>query len=329
MKKSYTQPYKGTQPGSGEKGGKTIFRKFAKNFWRDRQLYLLILLGIGPFLVLHYGPIYGVQIAFRDYRIRDGIIGSQWVGLKWFKEFLTDPNFGRIFLNTLVLSLYSLVTFPFPILMALLFNAMKSDRYRKVTQTISYMPHFISITVFVGIMNMVFSPTSGLYGTIYRLLGGDGYPSDFRTLAGSFRHLYVWSGLWQSLGWQTILYTSALSSVSKELHEAASIDGASRFKRILYVDLPAIMPTVAIMLILRMGGLISIGFEKAYLMQSPINLATSELISTYVYKRGLSDFRRFSYGTAVGLFNTIINVTLMLITNFISKKVTENEISVL
>lgn len=305
------------------------FRKFRKNFWRDRQLYLLILIGIAPFLVFHYWPMYGVQIAFRNYRIKDGILGSAWVGFQWFEEFLTDPNFGRIFWNTLVLSLYSLVTFPLPIVMALIFNAMRHVRLRKVAQTVSYMPHFISMTVFVGILNMILSPTSGLYGSIYQLFGGEGYPTEIRTLAGTFRHLYVWSGLWQSLGWQTILYTSALSSVSMELHEAACLDGASRFKRIIHVDLPAIMPTIAIMLILRMGGLISVGFEKAYLMQSPLNLSTSEVISTYVYKRGLSDFRRFSYGTAVGLFNTVINIVLMLTTNFISKKVTNNEVSVI
>jgi len=305
------------------------FARFKKNFLRDRQLYLLIIIGIAPFILFHYGPMYGVQIAFRDYRIADGIIGSRWVGLKWFEEFLTDPNFKRIFINTLMISLYSLVTFPLPIIMALLFNAMRKQRYKSVAQTISYMPHFISMTVFVGILNLILSPTSGIYGNVFRLLGGNGYPTDFRTLAGSFRHLYIWSGVWQGLGWQTILYTSALSAVSSELHEAACLDGASRFKRIIHVDLPAIMPTIAIMLILRMGGLISVGFEKAYLMQSPLNLSTSELISTYVYKRGLSDFRRFSYGTAVSLFNTVINITLMLITNYTSKKVTENEVSVI
>ena len=318
----------GNKASGGNLLAKSGFAKFKKNFLRDRQLYLLIIIGIAPFILFHYGPMYGVQIAFRDYRIADGITGSQWVGWKWFNEFLTDPNFKRIFLNTLIISLYSLVTFPLPIIMALLFNAMRRERYKSVAQTISYMPHFISMTVFVGIMNLILSPTSGIYGNIFRLLGGNGYPADFRTLAGSFRHLYVWSGVWQGMGWQTILYTSALSSVSAELHEAACLDGASRFKRILHVDLPAIMPTIAIMLILRMGGLISVGFEKAYLMQSPLNLSTSELISTYVYKRGLSDFRRFSYGTAVSLFNTAINVTLMLITNYISKKVTEDEISV-
>lgn len=309
-------------------GAVTRFQRFKRNFLRDKQLYLLIIIGIAPFLLFSYGPMYGVQIAFRDYRISDGITGSQWVGWKWFTEFLTDPNFQRIFMNTLLISLYALATFPLPIILALMFNAMRRDSFKKAAQTISYMPHFISMTVFVGIISMILSPTSGLYGSLYHLFGGEGYPTDFRGLAGSFRHIYIWSGVWQSVGWQTILYTSALSSVSNELHEAACLDGASRLKRIIHVDLPAIMPTIAIMLILRMGGLISVGFEKAYLMQSPLNLSTSELISTYVYKRGLSDFRRFSYGTAVSLFNTAINITLMFIANYTSKKVTEGEISV-
>lgn len=302
--------------------------KFKKDFIRDWQLYLLFAIGCASYIVFKYGPMYGVQIAFRDYRIAKGIWGSDWVGLKWFKEFLFDPHFGKIFLNTLILSLYSLATFPLPIVMALIFNAMKNEKYKKVSQTISYMPHFISLTVFIGILDLILSPTSGLYGSVYRLTGGAGYPTDFRDLAGAFRHLYVWSGVWQGLGWQTILYTSALSAVSMELHEAASIDGASRLKRIIHIDLPTIIPTAAIMLILRMGSLVSVGFEKAYLMQSNLNLKTSELISTYVYKRGLSDFRRFSYGSAVDLFNTIINITLMIITNQLSKKFTEDEISV-
>ena len=302
--------------------------KFKKDFIRDWQLYLLIIIASASYIIFKYGPMYGAQIAFRDYRIAKGIWGSDWVGLKWFKEFLTDPHFGKIFSNTLILSLYSLATFPLPIIMALIFNAMRSEKYKKVAQTISYMPHFISMTVFVGILDLILSPTSGIYGNVYRLFGGVGYPTDFRDLASAFRHLYVWSGTWQGLGWSTILYTSALSAVSMELHEAASIDGASRFKRIIHIDVPTIMPTAAIMLILRMGNLVSVGFEKAYLMQSQLNLKTSELISTYVYKKGLSDFRRFSYGSAVDLFNTLINVTLMVLTNQLTKKLTDNEISV-
>lgn len=300
---------------------------FKKHFIRDWQLWLMVLLPLTQLLIFHYGPMYGVQIAFRDYRPGGGVTGSEWVGLKWFLDFLTDPKFGRIFMNTIILNLYNLMTFPFAIIMALLLNAMQNKTYRKTVQTISYLPHFISTTVFVGIVNMLLSPVSGIYGNVYRLFGGQGFPVDFKATAEAFRHIYVWSGVWQALGWSTILYTSALSAVSVELHEAASIDGASRLKRIWHVDLPAIMPTVGITFIMRVGNLVGIGFEKAYLLQSNINKSTSEVISTYVYRKGMDSFRNFSYGSAVGLFNTAINIVLVFIANTISKKVSDNEIS--
>ena len=301
---------------------------FKKHFLRDWQLYLLIVIPTIPFFILTYGPMYGIQIAFRDYRPLGGVTGSVWVGLKWFKDFLADPAFLKIFGNTLILSLYSLVvSFPFSIILALLFNAMTSKRYRTVVQTISYMPYFISTTVFVAMIDMLLSPVSGIYGNLYRLFGGNGYPVDFAATSAAFRHIYIWSGIWQDVGWGSILYTSALSAVSMELHEAAKIDGASRFKRVLYVDIPAIIPTITIMLIMRVGSIISVGFEKAYLMQTGLNTKTSEVISTYVYKRGMSSFRNFSYGSAVGLFETLINLTLVLIVNYLSKKASDGEVS--
>lgn len=306
---------------------KTRFQKFVKHFKRDYQLYLLALIPMLHLIIFTYGPMYGIQLAFRDYRPAGGITGSEWVGLKWFKDFLTDPKFTRIFMNTIILSLYSLITFPFPIIMALFLNAMRRVKYRKVVQTVSYLPHFISTTVFIGIVNMILSPVSGIYGNVFRLLGGKGFPVDFKATAEAFRHIYVWSGVWQGLGWSTILYTSALSAVSPELHEAASIDGASRFKRIIHVDLPAIMPTVGIMFVMRVGHLVGVGFEKAYLLQSNINKSTSEVISTYVYRKGMDNFRNFSYGSAVGLFNTLINLVLVLIANNISKRISEGEVS--
>jgi putative aldouronate transport system permease protein len=306
---------------------KTKFAVFKRNFIRDWQLHLMIVLPTIPFVIFRYGPMYGVQIAFRNYRVADGITGSEWVGFKWFIDFLTDPRFGEIFINTIALAAYSLLLFPIPVIMALIFNAMKSKKYVKTVQTISYMPHFISTAVFVGIIDMLLSPVVGIYGNIFRLFGGDGYPFDFRTSAEAFRHIHVWSGTWKDTGWATILYTSALSAVPMELHEAARIDGASRFKRMLHIDLPTILPTVALMLIMRIGGLLNVGFEKAYMMQNMLNLKTSEIISTYVYKKGLKDFRGFSYGTAIGLFNTAINITLMIIANTITKKLTEDEVS--
>ena len=306
---------------------KSKFARFKKNFIRDKQLYVMIVLPSILFTLFVFGPMYGVQIAFRNYRVADGITGSEWVGLKWFKDFLSDPRFGEIFLNTLSLSLYSLLTFPLPIILAMIFNAITNKKYVKLVQTVSYMPHFISMAVFVSIIEMVLSPVVGIYGNMYRLFGGVGYPFDFRTSADAFRHIYVWSDQWQGIGWATVLYTSALAGVSMELHEAAKIDGASRLKRMIHIDWPAIMPTVALMFILRVGGLISVGFEKAYMMQNALNLRTSEIISTYVYKKGMKDFRGFSYGTAVSLFNTSINVTLLLIANTVSKKLTEDEVS--
>lgn len=295
---------------------------------RDWQLYLLILLPLIYILVFYYWPMYGVQIAFRDYRPRAGIFGSEWVGLKWFKKFLTNYNFKQVFSNTLILSLYSIIVgFPLPIILALLLNTIRSEKFKKFTQTITYIPHFISMVVLVAIINQVFSPSAGLYGTLYRLFGGEGYPYDFRSMASSFRHLYVWSEVWQELGWNTIIYIAALGSVSPELHEAAKIDGATRWQRVLHVDLPAILPTACIMLILRCGSVMTIGFEKVYLMQGNLNLTTAEVISTYVYKVGLGSSSDFSYGTAVGLFNSVINCVMLFLVNLFSKKATNDEVS--
>ena len=270
---------------------------------------------------------YGIQIAFREYRPLSGIVESSWVGLKWFEQFISNYAFKQIFTNTVVLSLYSMATFPLPIIFALVLHAMKSEKYTKVVQTVSYIPHFISTSVMVGIIQMILSPYSGIYGSVYHLLGGNGYPADFRGAAEVFRHLYVWSGVWQTLGWNSIIYIAALSSVSTELHEAAQIDGASRLKRMWHIDIPAIIPTIAIQFILKCTNIISIGFEKAYLLQTPLNESVSEVVSTYVYKNGMSSFRSFSYGTAIGLFNTAINLALLLTVNYSVRKATDGEIS--
>ncbi len=306
---------------------KNRWQTFKKRFKRDWQLHLFMLFPVVYLIIFDFIPMYGVQIAFRDYRPLTGITGSKWVGLKWFVQFLTNYNFKEIFSNTIVLSLYSMVTFPLAIIFALILHAMRGEKYKKVIQTVSYAPHFISVAVMVGIVNMVLSPVSGIYGNIYRLFGGTGYPIDFRAMEGAFRHLYVWSGVWQTLGWSSIIYVAALSSVSPELHEAAEIDGASRFKRMWYVDIPAILPTIAIQFILRCTHIISVGFEKAYLLQSSLNLGVSEVISTYIYKTGMKSFRSFSYGAAVGLFNTLINLVLLLSVNYLVRRSTEGEIS--
>ena len=226
------------------------------------------------------------------------------------------------------MSAYSLVvSFPLPIIFALILNAARGERYKRVVQTVSYIPHFISVTVMVGIINMLLSPTIGIYGNIYRLFGGEGIPVDFRASEAAFRHLYVWSGIWQNLGWSSIIYVAALSSVSAELHEAAQLDGATRIQRMWHIDIPSIRPTIGILFIQSCSGLVSVGFEKAYLLQSNLNMKVSEVISTYVYKKGLSSFSQYSYGAAIGLFNTVINFTLLVLANMITKKITEGEVS--
>lgn len=318
-----TAPLRKKRPYTGP-----TLQHFRKQFRRDWQLHLLLLLPVIYVLIFYYWPMYGVQIAFRDYSPRAGVAGSEWVGLKWFQKFLTNYNFQTVFSNTLFLSLYSIiVSFPLPIILALLLNTIQNEKFKKFTQTITYIPHFISIVVLVAIINQVFNPISGLYGTLFRLFGGEGYPYDFRGVNESFRHLYVWSEVWQELGWNTIIYIAALSAVPPEHHEAAQIDGATRWQRILHVDLPAILPTACIMLILRCGAVMTIGFEKAYLMQSALNLNTSEVISTYVYKVGMGRASDFSYGAAVGLFNSVINCTMLILVNLFCKKATRDEVS--
>ena len=302
-------------------------QRFVKDFKRDWQLHLLVLFPVVYMFIFDFIPMYGVQIAFRDFRPVHGITGSEWVGLKWIKNFLSSPDFLEIFGNTISLSLYSFATFPIPIIFALVLNALRGEKYKKVVQTVSYMPHFISTTVMVGIINMLCSPVSGIYGNIYRLFGGVGFPTDFRATAAAFRHLYIWSGEWQGLGWSAIIYLAALSGVSQELHEAAQMDGASRFKRIWHIDIPAISTTIAMKLVLAATGIIGVGFEKAYLLQKPMNLEVSEVISTYVYKKGMSSFRNYSYGAAVGLFNTVINLVLLFVVNGIVDKATDGEVS--
>lgn len=305
--------------------GKQNDNRFWVTFKKNWQLHLMLLLPLIYLLIFEYGPMYGLQMAFRDYRPKLGIWGSEWVGLKHFKDFLTAYNFKSLMTNTLSISLYSIfIGFPVPIILALLLHVTQSKRLKRLTQNVTYIPHFISIVVLVGIMDQILNPVGGLIGTVYELLGKDGYPTDIRSKADAFLHLYVWSGVWQNMGWDTIIYVSALSAVSSELHEAAEIDGANRWSRVLYVDIPAIMPTIAIMLILRCGSVMSVGYEKVYLMQNSLNLSTSEVISTFVYKVGLGK-NQLSYAAAIGLFNSVINCAMLLIVNWVSKKASDGE----
>lgn len=305
-----------------------LMNPVVKKFRRDWQLHLLMLIPVIYLIVFKYVPMYGAQIAFRDYRARAGIWGSEWVGLKWFEKFLGMPDFWQIVWNTFILAAYSLfITFPIPIMMALLINCMRNKKAQRLIQTITQMPHFISVVVLVAILNQVFSPINGLYGGMFRLFGGEGYPTDLRASASTFRHMYVWSAVWQQCGWNTIIYLASLSGVSAELHEAAQIDGATRWKRLLNIDLPTVTGTIGIMLILRCGHVLSIGFEKVFLMQNNLNLSKSEVISTYVYKHGLQGNADFSFGAAVDLFNAVINVILLLSVNKISALASQGDVS--
>ena len=291
-------------------------------------MYLFLLIPLAYIIIFAYVPMAGVQIAFKKYSARAGIWGSAWVGMKNFTKFFNSYQFERVLKNTMTLSVYSIVaTFPLPIIFALMMNSINNERFKRISQTIVTMPHFISIVVLVGMMFQIFNARTGLYGSLVLQLTG-GFPDDLFAKAETFPQFYVWSGAWQGFGWGAIVYIAALSSVSPSLHEAAQIDGASRFQRVLHIDVPSIVPTMTIMFILRMGSVMSIGFEKVYLMQNNLNLAVSEVISTYVYKIGFGagGVTDFSYSTAIGLFNSLINMALILSVNAIAGRVGETSL---
>jgi putative aldouronate transport system permease protein len=269
----------------------------------------------------------GAQIAFKRFRASQGIWGSHWVGFANFIKFFRSYQFSRVLSNTLILSIYQLAAgFPFPIIFALLLNTLTGRYYKKFVQTVTYLPYFISVVVLVGIMMQVFNPISGIYGKLSFAFTGKPAVDLFGN-ARLFPHLYVWSGVWQNMGWNSIIYLAALSAVSPELHEAGKIDGMSRFMRIVYIDLPAILPTITILLILNVGRIMSLGFEKVYLMQNSLNVSRSEVISTYVYKIGLGvGGGDFSYATAIGLFNSVINLLLIVSVNKICRRMGGNSL---
>ena len=300
----------------------TPVRKVVKkrNPLKDWELYLFLLLPLLYVVIFKYLPMGGLVVAFKDYKVRLGIWGSKWVGFDQFTRFFESYMFKDIMVNTILLSLYSLLaSFPIPVIFALMINSIQSKRFKKVTQTIVNMPHFISVVVIVGILMMVFHNRQGIYGNLLHMITGK-YPADLFASPEAFRHFYVWSGVWQNFGWSSIIYTAALSSVDPTYHEAAQLDGASRFQRILHVDLPTILPTIITMLILKMGSVLTLGFEKIFLMQNDLNLDASQVISTYVYEIGLLD-GDYAFSTAVGLFNTVINVILIVGANAFSKRV--------
>ncbi len=301
-------------------------KQIKKDMKKNYVFLLMLILPVAYMIIFHYVPIYGVQIAFREFRAVDGILGSEWIGLKYFERFFNSPNFFDLLSNGVILSLYQLIAgFPIPIILALLLNSCTSKRFKKSVQMITYAPHFISIVVLVGIMFQVFNTKFGVVNMVIEMFGQE--PIMFMGEADYFRHIYVWSGIWQNTGWGAVIYIAALSSVDPSLHEAAIVDGANKFKRIIHIDLPSIMPTIVTLLILRSGQMMNIGFEKAFLMQTPTNLQTSEIIATYVYQIGLnSSFPNYSYSTAIGLFNSLVNVILIITVNQVSKKITDSSL---
>lgn len=290
--------------------GKSLGRRILEHW----QLYLLLLVPIVITIIYKYIPMYGVQIAFRDFKASRGFLGSEWVGWYWFERFFTAPTFSRMIRNTVLLSFYSLLwSFPIPIILALAMNQMRFKRYRRVVQTVLYAPHFISIMVVCGMIRIFLSPSGGLLNLLL------GTKIDFLTEASAFRTIYIVSGIWQEAGWGTIVYLATLSTVDPALYEAAKIDGASMFQRIVHIDFPALVPMAVLMLIMSAGSLMNVGFEKVWLLQTDLNKATSDVIAVYVYQQGIEN-AKYSYATAVGLFNTVINIALLFIVNTIAKK---------
>lgn len=299
-----------------------LFRGFKKKgLW---QLYLLAAIPVAFIIIFNYLPMAGVLIAFKDFSIRKGIFGSPWAGLKYFNQLFSTPIFPTILKNTIVISLQTLIiSFPFPILLALAYNEIGNLRTKKTVQTIAFAPYFVSTVVVVSIVMQMFSYRYGVVNEIVKLFGGEAV--DFLGSTSFFRPAYIWSGVWQSAGYNSVLYLAALSGIDTSLYEAASIDGANRLQKLWYIDLPGIRPTIIITLILNTGNILNVGFEKVFLMQNPVNYGISEIISTYVYKVGIEQ-AQFSFATAVGLFNSAVNCVILLLVNYIAKQVSDTSL---
>ncbi|OPH50397.1 sugar ABC transporter permease [Paenibacillus ferrarius] len=294
---------------------------FVKDFLLNKSLYLMMLPVLVYYAVFHYAPMYGAIIAFKDYSPMKGILESDWVGLQNFKDFMNGFYFWRILKNTLVLSLYSILfEFPAPILLALFMNELKNKLFGRFVQSISYMPHFISMVVICGILTD-FTNSGGVINSLMANFGGDGQA--LLQKPEYFRPIYVLSEIWQKIGWESIIYMAALMGIDQEQYEAAKIDGAGRLKQMLYITLPGIAPTIAIMFILRMGNLLNVGFEKIILLYNPVTYSTADVISSFVYRKGLLEFN-WGFSASVGLFNSVINLILLVTANQISRKISKN-----
>lgn len=295
-------------------------RRARRSFSRHWTLYLLMLVPLVHLAVFKYVPMANAVIAFKDYNVVKGIWGSDWVGVRHFQTMFDNPVFGDLVKNTFLLSLYAVVAaFPIPIILALALNEIRQGFFKRTVQMVTYAPYFISTVVVVSMIIMILSPKLGLFSHVYGFLGVDRI--DLLADADYFRHIYVWSDIWQTAGYSAVIYLAALSAVDPSLYEAARVDGASRLQKIWHVDLPGIMPTAVIILVLAVGNIMAIGFEKAFLLQNPMNLSASEIIATYVYKTGLIN-ADFSQATAVGLLNSVVNLVLLVLVNFAAKRLT-------
>lgn len=301
--------------GSLDKGG------FGYKLRKSLPYYAIILLPLIYLAIFKYAPMYGVLIAFKEYRVSGGILGSPWAGFKYFEMFFNLPSFWNVLYNTVSISLYSLAAgFPLAIVLAVALNECRSAFFKKSVQMVTYMPYFISTVVVVSMIMQFTDLQSGFISQFIRLLGKE--PRNIMGVPEYFKSLYVWTGVWQSTGYSSIIFLSALTGVSEELREAATIDGASKLKRLIHIDLPGIAPTIIVLLILNMGYIMSLGFEKIYLMQNSLNLQVSEVISTYVYKVGLIN-TNYSFATAIGLFNSVVNLIMLVICNALSRRFSE------
>lgn len=297
--------------------------RLKKNFVRYRYIYLMLLPVVVYYAVFCYGPMSGIVIAFQNFKPALGVSGSKWVGWKHFVDFLTGPYAWRLIRNTLMINILQIIfAFPVPIIVALLINEINCKGYKKAVQTISYMPHFISLVVMCGLL-VNFCRSDGIFNDFLSLFGFE--RRNLLAEANLFRPIYVLSGIWQEAGWGSIIYLATLSTVDVGLYEAATIDGANRFQRMLHVSLPGLLPIIIVQLIMRVGNILTTGFEKVFLLYSPLTYDTADIISTYIYRQGL-ELSNYSYGTAVGLFNSVVNLIILVMANYISRMVTEESL---
>lgn len=292
-----------------------------KAFVRDWQLWVMILPAALYILIFCYGPMYGLQLAFRDYNFSKGLTGGDWAGLKYFMQYFQSPMFFPTIRNTFIIAFFSLICgFPIPIILAIAINAVRGQKWKRTVQTVVYLPYFISTVVLVAMLQILLSPTTGVLSNALRSIGLVSEGTNLLGDPSAFVPVYVISGIWQSAGWNSIIFIAALAAVDGQLYDAAKVDGANRWQQVWHVELPAILPTIIILLIMNMGGILSVGFEKTFLMQNDLNIGVSEVISTYVYNVGLKS-SQFSFGSAVGLFNTVVNFVFLVLANQISKRV--------